>query len=140
MLMVVAIAVAVEAVNGLLLIAMLALARHAWLTMPPSVPFPRLGGRSWPNQQWDFKEHVLASWLFADAVTWLGTSACIMGPVFAGSQAMTPGQASVLPLLLVVPGIVLAVQHSGLEKARALEDAVQAEAREDAAQPDRQSE
>lgn len=64
-----------------------------------------------------------------------------MGPaIFAGSQAMTPGQATVLPFALIFPGIVLAFQRSGLEKARALEDAVQAEAHEDAAQPDGQSE
>jgi hypothetical protein len=137
MLMVMAIAVTVEVANSLLLIRMLALARHAWLTMPPSAPFPRLDRYS----KWDFKEDVLASWLFADALIWLGTSACIMGPAtFTGSQAMTPGQATVLPFALIFPGIVLAFQRSGLEKARALEDAVQAEAREDEAQPDGQSE
>jgi len=139
--MVMAIAVTVEVANSLLLIRMLALARHAWLTMPPSVPFPRLVRFSWLNEEWDFKEDVLASWLFADAIIWLGTSACVMGPAtFAGSQAMTPGQATVLPVALIFPGIVLAFQHSGLEKARALEDAVQAETREDAAQPDGQAE
>jgi hypothetical protein len=139
--MVIAIAVAVEVVNSLLLIGMLAFARHAWLTMPPSVPFPRLERSGRLNEEWDFKENVLAHWLFADVITWLVTSVCIMGPaVAAGSQAMTPNQATVLPFVLIFPGIIFAFQHSALKKARALEAAIQAETREDTAQPDAQAE
>lgn len=138
--MVMAIAVTVEVVNSLLLIGMLALARHAWLMMPPSAPFPRLDRAGRLNEEWDFKENVLGFWLFADAVIWLGTSVILMGAIFAGSQAMTLGQTTMLPFALIFPGIVLAFQRSGLAKARALEDAVQAEAHEGAAQLDGQAE
>ena len=44
--------------------------------MPPSALFPRLVRSSWLNEEWDFKEDVLASWLFADAVIWLGSAGC----------------------------------------------------------------
>lgn len=56
--MVMAIAVTVEVVNSLLLIGMLAFARHAWLTMPPGAPFPRLDRAGRLNEEWDFKENV----------------------------------------------------------------------------------
>jgi len=130
--MVMAIVVTVEIVNSLLFIGMLAFARHAWLAMPPSAPFPRLDRRWW-LEEWDFKEDVLASWLFADALIWLFTSA------MAATGPESSGQATALPLVLILPVIVLAVQRSGLKKARALEDAVQAEAHEDVAQPDGKS-
>ena len=115
MLMPVAIGFAV--VSGLLLLWILALARHAWRTLPPGARVPVHGGpRGW--DKWRPKESALLIWPVVAGLIWLVNLGIVIYTVIDAAARSKDG-AVVVPALLILPMVILLVsEHLALKAAR----------------------
>jgi hypothetical protein len=119
--MLMAAAIGLAVLNGVLFAWMTALARDAWRALPPGAPVPVHGGvAGW--ERWRPKERALRLWPIAGGAFWLG-SLVILGLVAAGVTGRSAaGADSVAAVLAVALLVLLPCEYLALKAARAVSD------------------
>lgn len=107
--MLVLVAVGFAVVNGLLLLWMLALTRHAWRTLPPGAQVPVHGGPGgW--DKWRPKESALLIWPVIAGLIWLVNLGMMIYTVTDAAARSADGASATLAVL-ILPMIILLVSE-----------------------------